>query len=121
MSTAGRTLGHAYEKVIADVVARARRCLGEPVFFLTGLDEHGQKVQQAALAEGKNPQEYCDSLAAAWRQFAQKLGLSNDEFVRTTEPRHKLFVQAILSRLYAEGHSTRNSTRAFTPPPPKHS
>ena len=53
-------LGHAYEKVITDVIARARRWMGEEVFFLTGLDEHGQKVQQAATAEGKQPQEYCD-------------------------------------------------------------
>ena len=106
-------LGHAYEKVIADVVARARRSLGEPVFFLTGLDEHGQKVQQAAQAEGKNPQEYCDSLAAAWRRFAQKLGLSNDDFVRTTEPRHKLVVQAILSRLHAEGQFYKKLYRGF--------
>ena len=58
-------LGHAYEKIIADVIARARRSLGQEVFFLTGLDEHGQKVQQAAQAEKKNPQEYCDALAAA--------------------------------------------------------
>src|SRR5271157_3895323 len=80
-------LGHAYEKIIADVLARARRSLGEPVFFLTGVDEHGQKVQQAALAEGKSPQDYCDGLAAVWQDFARKLGLSNDDFVRTTQPR----------------------------------
>ena len=96
-------LGHAYEKVMADVVARARRSLGEPVFFLTGLDEHGQKVQQAAQAEGKSPQEYCDALAVAWQDFARKLGLSNDDFVRTTQPRHKAVVQAILARLHADG------------------
>jgi methionyl-tRNA synthetase len=106
-------LGHAYEKVIADVLARAKRCLGDPVFFLTGLDEHGQKVQLAAQAEGKNPQEYCDGLAVAWRQFAQKLGLSNDDFVRTTEPRHKAVVQAILSRLHAEGHFYKKTHRGF--------
>src|SRR5882672_10644970 len=97
-------LGHAYEKVISDVIARARRSLGEDVFFLTGLDEHGQKVQQAAQAEGKNPQAYCDELAAAWKMFASKLKLTIDDFVRTTEPRHKEVVQAILSRLHAAGH-----------------
>src|SRR5687768_6874068 len=75
-------LGHAYEKVIADVIARAHVSLGEQVFFLTGLDEHGQKVQQAALAEGKDPQTYCDELAADWKRFAQTLGLSNTDFVR---------------------------------------
>jgi methionyl-tRNA synthetase len=96
-------LGHAYEKVVADVIARARRALGQEVFFLTGLDEHGQKVQQAATAEGKAPQAYCDELAADWLAFAARLGLSNDDFVRTTEPRHKAVVQALLSRLHAQG------------------
>jgi len=106
-------LGHAYEKVIADVIARARRCLGEPVFFLTGLDEHGQKVQLAAQAEGKSPSEYCDGLAVAWREFARKLGLSNDDFVRTTEIRHKAVVQAILARLHAEGRFYKKTHRGF--------
>src|SRR5258708_35482660 len=97
-------LGHAYEKIIADVIARARRSLGQEVFFLTGLDEHGQKVQQAALAEKKNPQEYCDALAADWQAFAKKLELTNDDFVRTTQPRHKEYVQATLAKLNAAGH-----------------
>src|SRR3982751_5561390 len=80
-------LGHAYEKIITDVIARAHRSLGEEVFFLTGLDEHGQKVQQVAVAEGKNPQAYCDELAQSWKAFVRKLGLSNNDFVRTTETR----------------------------------
>jgi len=63
-------LGHAYEKIIADVIARARRSLGQEVFFLTGLDEHGQKVQQAAQTEKKNPHEYCDALAVDWQRVA---------------------------------------------------
>src|SRR5213595_1420693 len=89
-------LGHAYEKVITDVIARSRRSLGQEVFFLTGLDEHGQKVQQAAIAEGKSPQAYCDELAESWKVFAEKLGLTNDDFVRTTDARHKETVQACL-------------------------
>lgn len=97
-------LGHAYEKVIADVIARSRRLLGEQVFFLTGLDEHGQKVEQAAIKEGKQPQVYCDDLAVSWRAFVQKLGLSIDDFVRTTEARHREVVQALLTKLHAEGH-----------------
>lgn len=96
-------LGHAYEKVLADVIARARRAMGEDVFFLTGLDEHGQKVQQAAAAEGKDPQAYCDELALQWTGLARELGLSNDDFVRTTEPRHRAVVHAILSKLHASG------------------
>src|SRR5258705_1859881 len=97
-------LGHAYEKIITDVIARAQRSLGNDVFFLTGLDEHGQKVQQTAVREGKNPQAYCDELAADWRVFAEKLNLTIDDFVRTTELRHKQVVQAILSKLQANGH-----------------
>jgi methionyl-tRNA synthetase len=109
-------LGHAYEKVVADVIARARRALGEEVFFLTGLDEHGQKVQQAALAEGKDPQAYCDALAASWQDFARKLGLSNDDFVRTTQARHKEVVQAILSKLHGEGQFYKATYRGFYSP-----
>src|SRR5271154_6761341 len=70
-------LGHAYEKIVADVIARARRSLGQEVFFLTGLDEHGQKVQQAADSQGKNAQAYCDELAADWQAIAKKLELNN--------------------------------------------
>src|ERR1044071_4750410 len=96
-------LGHAYEKVISDVIARAHRSFGEPVFFLTGLDEHGQKVQQAALAQGKDPQAYCDELAVLWKQLASTLNISNNEFVRTTEQRHQVFVQAVLAKFQAQG------------------
>src|SRR5882724_9450937 len=106
-------LGHAYEKIIADVIARSRRSLGAEVFFLTGLDEHGQKVQQAALAQGKTPQAYCDELAAVWKSLAVRLELTNDDFVRTTEARHKEFVQAILSKLHAGGHFYKDVYRGF--------
>src|SRR5882724_908515 len=106
-------LGHAYEKVIADVIARSRRSLGQPAFFLTGLDEHGQKVQQAAVAEGKKPQAYCDELAAVWKSFAAKLELTNDDFVRTTDPRHKEIVQAILTKLHAEGQFYQKTYQGF--------
>jgi methionyl-tRNA synthetase len=106
-------LGHAYEKIVADVIARSHRSLGQEVFFLTGLDEHGQKVQQAAQAEKKNPQEYCDALAADWLAFAKKLELTNDDFVRTTDPRHKEFVQAILSKLNDAGHFYKATYTGF--------
>jgi methionyl-tRNA synthetase len=106
-------LGHAYEKIVADVITRARRSLGQEVFFLTGLDEHGQKVQQAAITEGKTPQAYCDQLAADWQAFAKKLELTNDDFVRTTQPRHKEFVQAILSKLNDAGHFYKATYTGF--------
>ncbi|MBI3192229.1 MAG: methionine--tRNA ligase, partial [Pedosphaera parvula] len=106
-------LGHAYEKVITDVIARARQSLGQEVFFLTGLDEHGQKVQQAAQAEGKSNQAYCDELAESWKAFATKLNLTNRDFIRTSEARHKAVVQAILARLHAAGHFYRAEYRGF--------
>jgi methionyl-tRNA synthetase len=106
-------LGHAYEMIISDVVARARRSQGEQVFFLTGLDEHGIKVQQAAQKEGKTAQAYCDVLAKQWKEFAERLGLTNEDFIRTTEPRHKAVVQAILAKLHAAGHFYKAPYRGF--------
>src|SRR6266498_820346 len=109
-------LGHAYEKILADVMARAHRSLDEEVFFLTGLDEHGQKVQQAAQKLNKDPQTYCDELAQDWQRFATKLCLTHDDFVRTTEPRHTAAVQGILSRLHASGHLYKAEYRGFYSP-----
>jgi methionyl-tRNA synthetase len=106
-------LGHAYEKIITDVIARSHRSLGEEVFFLTGLDEHGQKVQQAAVAEGKSPQAYCDKLAADWLAFAKKLELTNDDFVRTTDPRHKEIVQAGLAKVFSAGQIYKQTYSGF--------
>lgn len=106
-------LGHAYEKVVADAIARAHRSLGQETFFLTGLDEHGQKVQQAAAAEAKTPQAYCDDLAVSWQKLPQALNLSNNDFIRTTSPRHKAVVQAILSQLHADGHFYKAAYHGF--------
>jgi methionyl-tRNA synthetase len=109
-------LGHAYEKVITDVIARAHRSLGQEVFFLTGTDEHGQKVQQAALAEGKSPQAYADELAATFQALAVKLQLSNNDFIRTTQPRHKQVVQAMLRKLRDRGEIYKAPYRGFYSP-----
>jgi len=106
-------LGHAYEKVITDVIVRARRSLGEEVFFLTGLDEHGQKVQQSADAAGKAAQAYCDELAESWKALAAKLGLTNNDFIRTTEQRHKSIVQAALTKLHNAGHFYKATYKGF--------
>jgi methionyl-tRNA synthetase len=95
------------------VIARAQRGLGRDVFFLTGLDEHGQKVQQAALRDRRPAQEYCDALAQDWRAFAATLQLSVDDFIRTTEPRHKAVVQAILAQLHANGHFYKAEYKGF--------
>ena len=106
-------IGHAYEKIITDVITRARRSLGQEAFFLTGLDEHGQKVQQAAQTEGKAPQAYCDALAADWQAFVKKLEITNDDFVRTTQTRHKEIVQALLARLHADGQFYTKTYKGF--------
>jgi methionyl-tRNA synthetase len=96
-------LGHAYEKVLADFLARYRRRAGDRVFFLTGVDEHGLKVQQSAQKEGVDPQVFCDRNAALFKDLCARLAISNDDFVRTTEPRHKEVVRLILDRLYRSG------------------
>ncbi|MFP6901431.1 MAG: methionine--tRNA ligase [Opitutales bacterium] len=95
-------LGHAYEKVLADVVTRARRLRGEDTHFLTGLDEHGQKVQQGAAREGVEPQARCDRIAEEFQDLCEKLLISNDDYLRTTEERHKKVVSEVLQRLFDE-------------------
>ena len=96
-------LGHAYEKVLTDAIARVRRLRGEPVHFLTGLDEHGQKVQASARARGLEPQAICDVVAAEFQTLLRTLEISNDDYIRTTEPRHKNAVRAVLHKLYDQG------------------
>ena len=93
-------IGHAYTTIAADILARYRRLIGLEVFFLTGLDEHGQKVQQAALKAGIEPQLYCDQLAPQFQNLWKRLNISYDDFVRTTQPRHAKVVQKILQALY---------------------
>ena len=96
-------LGHAYEKVLTDVMARFRRLRGDPVYFLTGVDEHGQKVQQAAQQLGIPPQQYVDETSAAFRALLPQLNISNDDFIRTTEPRHQRVVTRLLQQLFDQG------------------
>jgi methionyl-tRNA synthetase len=96
-------LGHAYEKVLTDVIARFRRMMGDEVYFLTGTDEHGQKIQQSARARGVEPQQFVDEIAPEFQAMCQKLEISNDDFIRTTEPRHKEVVCRLLQQLYDKG------------------
>lgn len=96
-------LGHAYEKVLTDVIARIRRMMGDKVHFLTGVDEHGQKVQQTARKRGIPPQQFCDEVSAEFRALLPKLNVSNDDFIRTTEERHKRVVRDILQQLFDKG------------------
>jgi len=93
-------LGHAYEKLGADVIARYRRLRGDDVWFLIGMDEHGQKVEQTAAAEGVSPQELTDRLAARFQAMWDRLGITRDQFIRTTDPAHKAGVQELIERIF---------------------
>ncbi|GAV31831.1 methionyl-tRNA synthetase [Coriobacteriaceae bacterium EMTCatB1] len=96
-------LGTAYTTIAADALARYRRMTGYEVFFLTGLDEHGQKIAQAAEAAGMDPQSWVDSIAPKFLETWRMLDISNDDFIRTTEPRHTRGVQAFWEELYRRG------------------
>ena len=93
-------IGHAYTTIAADVLARYWRLRGREVFFLTGLDEHGQKVQQAAAKAKIDPQAHCDQLAPQFQRLWRRLNISNDAFIRTTDPPHKAIVQRYLQVLF---------------------
>jgi methionyl-tRNA synthetase len=96
-------IGHAYTTIAADVLARYKRSKGFDVHFLTGTDEHGQKVWKAAEAAGKTPQQFVDEIVVRFKDAWQKLGITYDDFIRTTEPRHEKAVQAIFSKLLKQG------------------
>ena len=93
-------VGHAYTTIAADALARWHRLLGQEVFFLTGLDEHGQKVEQAAAKAGIAPQDHCDRLTTQFRNLWQQLNVSHDGFIRTTDAQHKAVVQRFLKQLH---------------------
>ncbi|MCH4023522.1 MAG: methionine--tRNA ligase [Acetobacter sp.] len=96
-------IGHAYTSVAADIVARFRRLAGDQVHFLTGTDEHGQKVEQAATAAGETPQAFTDRISADFRAMADTMQISYDDFIRTTEPRHVSGAQALWEKVAASG------------------
>ena len=103
-------IGHAYTTIAADILARWNRIKGKHVFFLTGLDEHGEKIYEAALERGITPQELVDSLAPRFKAAWRKLNVSNDDFIRTTEERHRRVVVEIIERIYENGGRTIYST-----------
>jgi methionyl-tRNA synthetase len=97
-------LGHAYTTMVADAIARSRRLMGDDVFFLTGTDEHGQKVERAAQKAGMDPHAFADRIAAKYRDLFSTLNISNDDFIRTTEPRHIKAAQAIWRKVRDRGY-----------------
>jgi methionyl-tRNA synthetase len=97
-------IGHAYTTLACDTIARRQRMLGAETFFLTGTDEHGQKIERAAQAAGKTPQQYADEISAEFRKLWKRMGISNDDYIRTTEDRHKKRVQELFRRLRDNGY-----------------
>src|SRR5580693_7932357 len=96
-------IGHAYSTIAADVIARRHRMLGDDTFFLTGTDEHGQKVQRSAAAAGIPPQQFTDEVSATFRNLWKRMGITNDDYIRTTDERHKRGVQHLWSVLEERG------------------
>lgn len=96
-------IGHAYSTVCADAMARFKRITNHDVWFLTGSDEHGQKIERAAEGEGQSPKEYVDKIVDSFKHLWSKLDISNDDFIRTTEDRHRRVVQQLFQKLYDSG------------------
>src|ERR1700733_3885324 len=96
-------IGHAYTTIVADVVAHRHRLLGDDTYFLTGTDEHVQKIERAAAASGIPPQQYADQVSASFENLWKRMGITNNKFIRTTDPRHIRGVQKLFTDLYARG------------------
>jgi methionyl-tRNA synthetase len=97
-------IGHAYTTIACDTIARRHRMLGDDTWFLTGTDEHGQKIERAAQAAGKTPQQFTDEISAEFRSLWQRMGLTPDDFIRTTSDRHKQGVQALWRKIRDNGY-----------------
>jgi methionyl-tRNA synthetase len=102
-------IGHAYTTIAADVIARRHRLLGDDTFFLTGTDEHGQKVERSAAAAGVSPQQFADQVSASFRSLWDRMGITYDDYIRTTDPRHKSAVQKLFATLQQRGFIELNS------------
>ena len=96
-------LGHAYTTIVADVASRFASLQGKETFFLTGTDEHGDKIVQAAQKEGQTPKEYVDQISSLFHKLWPELAISNNDFIRTTDPAHMSVVQSILQKIYDDG------------------
>ena len=115
-STPIPTSGHAYTTIAADILARFHRQKGDDVFFLTGTDEHGNKIAQAAHERGLTPQEHVDQVAPKFRELDEQLNATNDFFIRTTDAEHEAFVQAFVEKCAPPATSRSAPTAACTAP-----
>jgi methionyl-tRNA synthetase len=119
-------IGHAYTTIVADAIARRKRALGIDTWFLTGTDEHGQKIERSAQKAGINPQQFTDEVSAQFRSLWDRMGLTYDDYIRTTEPRHKQSVQKLFALLRDRGYIYKDtytgqycvSDEAFVDVPP---
>ena len=102
-------IGHAYTTIAADTLARHHRLRGELVFFLTGTDEHGQKVEKAAIDRNLTPKAHADLMTVNFKNLWKKLDISNDAFIRTTDDDHIAVVQELLQKLFDKGEIERRS------------
>ena len=102
-------IGHTYTTVVCDAIARRQRMMGLDTWFLTGTDEHGQKIERSAAAAGCSPQEFVDRIAGEFRGLWDRMGITYDDFIRTTEPRHVRGVQALFARLQERGYIYKGS------------
>jgi len=96
-------IGHAYCTIATDVLARYHRMSGDDVFFLTGTDEHGQNIERIAMEKGVPTKMYCDNIVAQFKSLWERLDISNDYFVRTTDERHKSAAQKLFRAIYDSG------------------
>src|SRR5207237_560694 len=106
-------VGHAYEKILADVIARYHRLKGEKVFFLTGVDQHGQKVQQSAAKEGIAPAEFVKGVTQKFIDLWRRLDVKYDEWAETIDVRHKRVVQEMLQRLFDQGQIYKDKQSGY--------
>src|SRR6185437_14492388 len=102
-------VGHAYTTIVCDVIARRQRMLGADTFFLTGTDEHGQKIERSASAAGKSPQQFTDEVSGEFKSLWDLMGISYDKFIRTTSPEHKRGVQKMFEVLQERGYIYKGS------------
>jgi methionyl-tRNA synthetase len=96
-------IGHAYSTIVADVLARRHRLLGDETYFLTGTDEHGQKIERSAAAAGIPPQQFADQVSKTFSDLWKRMGITHDQFIRTTDEKHKVGVQKLFRTLYENG------------------
>ncbi len=106
-------IGHAYTTVAADVIARWNKLIGKEVFFLTGTDDHGKKIAEAAEKKGKSPKEFTDELIPKFKQAWEKLNIEYDQFIRTTDKDHELFVTQILQKVFDKGDIYKGEYEGF--------